>query len=425
MVQVEMISLMGGETFSEAIQRLRRVRGMSYRQLAVASHVDSGYLCKIEKGVRPCTVEVAHAVDRALDAGGELVDIARAEHVQRVRSALPFDMVRRRTLMRWGVTASALAGIGGVGDTTQRVGKVGVADADRLFQAAVRLRRLGHLHGGESLWQAAAALVSDSYRMLEQGTYTVAVERRLLRAAGRAHMAAGWLAFDAGRHDVARTCHNEALNLARQGADAGTEAHALANLALQSTRIDRPREAIRLADAAGRAASQPHGIARLSAMPHLRRAAACSSMSDARGADAALGSARKVLDQDGDTTTVEWCSFLTPAEVDGLEATCALELGRADRAEALLVRAILGHSDQYARNRALYRVRLARARLDRHEVEGAAEAANAALGDLSGELASWVVSTELDTIAARFRSYPEVETVELFLMRYARQARSR
>jgi tetratricopeptide (TPR) repeat protein len=418
-----MICPVTDETFSQAFQRIRRERGVSYRKLALASHVDSGYLCKIEKGVRPCTVEVAQALDRALDADGALVAIARAERLQRVRSAVPFDPMKRRTLMRWGVTASALAGIGGVADPDVPVGKVGLVDADRLLRSAMRLRQLGHQHGGESLWQAAAALVNDSYRLLEQGTYTVAVEQRLLRAAGRAHMAAGWLAFDAGRHDVARTCHNEALNLARQGGDAGTEAHALANLAFQSNIIGRPREAMRLAEAASRAAAQPHGTARLAAMPHLRRAVAYATSADPRAASAAISQARQVIDRDADKATVEWCSFLTPVEMDGVEGTCALALGRPEQAETLLTRAIAGHTDQFARNRALYRVRLARARLDRRTVEGAAEAANAALDDLSGEVASWVVSTELATIAERFQPFDELPEVERFLARYTRQTR--
>jgi tetratricopeptide (TPR) repeat protein len=418
-----MICSVTGETLSQAFQRIRRERGVSYRQLATACHVDSGYLCKIEKGVRPCTVEVAQAVDHALDAGGTLVAIARAERLQRIRSAVPFDPMKRRTLVRWGVTASALAGIGGVPDPADRVGKVGLADADRLLRAAVRLRQLGHQHGGESLWQAAAALVSDSYRLLEQGTYTVAVEQRLLRAAGRAHMAAGWLAFDAGRHDVARTCHNEALNLSRQAGDAATEAHALSNLAFQSNITGRPRESVRLAEAASRAAAQPHGIARLAAMPHLRRAVAYARTADRRGTDAAMAQARMVVDQDGDKPTADWCSFLTSVEMDGVEATCALELGRPEQAEPLLTRAIAGHSDQFARNRVLYRVRLARARLDRRAVDGAAEAANAVLDDLSGEVASWVVSTELTTIAERFQPYDELPEVERFLARFTGQTR--
>ncbi|MGI5238769.1 helix-turn-helix domain-containing protein [Dactylosporangium sp. CA-139066] len=414
---------MTNETFSQALQRIRRERGVSYRELSSACHVDSGHLCKIEKGQRPCTMKVAEAIDRALDADGALVAIAREERRQRVRAAVTSDSMKRRTLVRWGVTASALASIGGVSDLAEPVGRVGVADAERLLRAATRLRQLGHLHGGESLWQAAAALVGDSYRLLEHGSYTVSVEQRLLRAAGRAHMAAGWLAFDAGRHDVARSCYNEALNLARQAADAGTEAHALANLAFQSNIIGRPREAMRLAEAASRAAARPHGVARLSAMPHLRRAVAFATSADPRGAAAAMTEARRVLDRDGDKPTPEWCAFLTQVELDGLEGTCALELGQPERAEALLVRAIAGHADQFARNRALYRVRLARARLDRRVIEGAAEAANAALDDLSGELGSWVVSNELAAIAGRFEPYDEVPQVERFLARYTRSTR--
>jgi hypothetical protein len=60
-------------------------------------------------------------------------------------------------------------------------------------------------------------------------------------------------------------------------------------------------------------------------------------------------------------------------------------------------------------------VRLARARLDRGAVDGAAEAANAAVDDLSGELASWRVSHELGTVAHRLAHYPEVPGVDRFL----------
>jgi transcriptional regulator with XRE-family HTH domain len=414
---------MTDETFSQALQRIRRERGVSYRQLAAACHINFGHLCKIEKGLRPCTVEAAEAIDRALDAEGALIAIARKERRQRARTAVPFDPMKRRTLVRWGATASALAGIGGFPNAEEPVGRVGAAEADRLLRAVLRLRQLGHLHGGEGLWQAATALVGDSHRLLEQGTYTITVEHRLLLTAGRAHMTAGWLAFDSGRHDVARTCYNEALNLGRQAGDAGIETHALANLAFQSNSLGRPREAVRLAETGTRVAAQHHRIARLAAMPHLRRAIAYATSADPGGSNAAISQARKILDREGDKPTADWCTFLTPVELDGVEGTCALKLGRPERAEQLLVRAVAGHADHFARNRALYRVRLARARLDRRVVDGSAEAANAALDDLSGELASWIVSTELASVADRFKSYSQLPEVERFLARYSRHAR--
>jgi len=46
--------------------------------------------------------------------------------------------MRRRTLARWGVTASALAGIGRSPSPPEPIGRLGVADADRLLRAATR-----------------------------------------------------------------------------------------------------------------------------------------------------------------------------------------------------------------------------------------------------------------------------------------------
>lgn len=141
-------------------------------------------------------------------------------------------------------------------------------------------------------------------------------------------------------------------------------------------------------------------------------------MADASGADSAITQARNALDRDRDEPVEEWSAFLTPSEVDGIEASCAVELERASRAEALLEQVIVAYgSSRFRRNCALYRVRLARARLDSGAVDGAAEAANAAVDDFSGELASWQVSSELDAVARRLAHYPEVPGVDRFLAR--------
>jgi hypothetical protein len=51
-------------------------------------------------------------------------------------------------------------------------------------------------------------------------------------------------------------------------------------------------------------------------------------------------------------------------------------------------------------------------------VDGAAEAANAAVEDLAGELASRRVSNELDAVARRLARYPDVPGVDRFLAAY-------
>lgn len=156
----------------------------------------------------------------------------------------------------------------------------------------------------------------------------------------------------------------------------------------------------------------------LAVIPQLRLAIGSALAGDARDADRALSNARRVFERNTDTAAEEWSAFLSPMEIDGIEATCAIELQRPGRAERLLENTIAGYATQFARNLAGWRVRLTRARLDMGAVDGAAEAAHRALDDLTGEVASWRVSTELDAVAQRLMAYPEVIEVERFLVRH-------
>ncbi|HEY6422198.1 MAG TPA: hypothetical protein VIY28_02900 [Pseudonocardiaceae bacterium] len=340
-----------------------------------------------------------------------IIEARRQQQGDLEQRGVPFDPMRRRTLVTWGLATTAAGGLG-----LASVGAVGAADVGRLQRTEARLQGLAHRHGGESLWQAAVASADEGYLMLEQGSYAPRVGKQLLMATSRLRLCAAWLAFDAGRQHVARACYMDALTLARQVDDPEVETRALCGLARDSYVLDRPREAQRLATAAEHLAASPGGSPRLAVIPHLRQAMASSLMADAPGADQAIARACKALDRDLDEPAEEWSAFLTPFEIDGIEATYALELEQASRAEALLEQVIVAYgSSRLRRNCAMYRVRLARARLDRGAVDGAAEAANAALDDLTGELASWRVSSELDAVARRLADYPEVPGVGRFL----------
>jgi hypothetical protein len=203
-----------------------------------------------------------------------------------------------------------------------------------------------------------------------------------------------------------------------QANDAQIETRALANLAYQSNALARPREALRYAAGAEHAATGRGSTVWLATLPQLRLAIGNSLAGNSRDADHALSNARRALERDNDAANEEWSAFLSPMEIDGIEATCAIELQRPGRAERLLEQTIAGYATQFARNLTGWRVRLARARLDTGAVDGAAEAAHRALDDLTGEVASWRVSTELDAVAKRLIAYPKVDGVERFLVRY-------
>ena len=396
----------------------RKTVGHTQEQLAELVGVERSTVVRWEAGEtepkpwsRP---KLAQALAVSVDGLHRLLTVPEdgeeqpGQHVE--RKVVRVDPMRRRTLVKWGLGTTAVAGLG-IGSAT----KVGAADVTRLQRTDARLNRLTDQHGGETLWQGAAAYVDDGHLLLEQGTYGESVGRQRLIATARLQETAGWLAFDAGQDTVARACYTDALALARQADDREVEMWALADLALQCNVVGQPRESLRLAAAAVQVAASVEWSPRLAAIPQLHRAVASSLVADARGADSAITQARVVLDRDYDEPIDERCAFLGPAQLDGVEATCALELGRASRAETLLEQTIAGYGSRFVRNRALYRVRLARARVDMKAVEGAVEAATGALDDLSDGLASWRVGSELDAVACRLADYPDVTGVESFL----------
>ncbi|MEV0453910.1 helix-turn-helix domain-containing protein [Catellatospora methionotrophica] len=404
------------ETFGASLRRMREAHGWSLRQLSDESHIDKGHLSRIERDQRPVSEGIANAVDAALQADGVLIALAQLQRVRDGRAAVTSDPMRRRTVVAAPLVA-AVASLGGLGDETPPVGRIGTGEVGHMERAVTRLRALGHQHGGESLWQAAAEVAREGYRLLGHGTFPSVVGDQLLAATGRAQMCAGWLAFDSGRQDIARSCYNEALALARQASNPGIEVHALVNLAFQSSFLDMPRQAMRYADAAERIAHGYDAKGRIAVVPLIRQATAHAIAGDGPESAKAAAKARRRLDQahsEGD----DWCAFVSHAELDGIDATIAMLLGAHRRAEPLLERAVDAHGIGFARNRALYRVRLARTRAELGDVEGAALAADEALDDLGGEVASWVVNTELQDVAQRFAQHSRSNGPERFLSRF-------
>jgi len=58
--------------FAEELRRLRRERGLTYRELADLATQGKSYIWELEKGTKPPNAAVAANLDKALNAGGRL-----------------------------------------------------------------------------------------------------------------------------------------------------------------------------------------------------------------------------------------------------------------------------------------------------------------------------------------------------------------
>lgn len=398
----------------------RKAAGYTQETLAEVLYVDRSTVNRWEAGLHAPVPYLWPKLAKLLGVTRErliellVVDepVPPVAHPPPTNQTVALEDMKRRTLMKWGVAATAAASLStGTGTT------VGLADVHRLQRAAARLHGLGQRHGGDTLWQAALVQAHEGMHLLEHGSYTDAVANQLLTASGQLQICAGWLALDAGQHEVARTCFGESLVMSRQANNAQIETRALANLAMQSNALGQPREALRYATGAEHAAKAHPGSSWIAAIPQLRLAVSSSLSGNARDADRAISQARRVLDRENDAEAEEWLSFLSPFEIDGIEAVCALELQRPAQAERLLEQTIAGYAQEYARNRTLYRVHLIRARLDLGSVDGAVEVAHATLDDMSGEVVSRRLTTKLDAVTSRLAAYSEVDGVESFFAR--------
>jgi transcriptional regulator with XRE-family HTH domain len=407
------------QTFGEALRRARRHAGMSQNRLAALTNFTASYLSKVESGEKAGSRDLAVRCDRALGADGEL--IAAYEQVAEARATDDLaggnvQDVHRRTFISIGTkTAVGVAALAGI-DMADGQPTVTAADVTRLGQVITRLRALDQQHGSADLWDVAADRAHGIAALLEHARYSDDVGAQLVELTGRAYMAAGWLATDAGRHDQAHGFYTEALSYADQADNPEIRVHALLNLALHAQIQRRPRQMLRYVDAAERALpAEPPG--RAPAVVLMRRGRALAMLGERDESARAFGAARETFDRDT-RPPATWLPWFGHAEIDAVEGEAALDQSTPGRGANLLERALGVYEARFARNRALHLVRLSRARATAGQVDGAAESTHAALDLLDGEVASVRVGAELRVLAEQLHPHRKVPAVGDSLARY-------
>ncbi|HEY8524745.1 MAG TPA: hypothetical protein VIL48_07280 [Acidimicrobiales bacterium] len=111
-----------------------------------------------------------------------------------------------------------------------------------------RLIELDTTYGGDDLARLAVRAFRSTYERLANGLYVPGVERDVQAAIGELGQVAGWIAYDADKQALARQLTNEAILHSRLAGDRRTELFELGQLAMQAVHLERPAEALRIAD---------------------------------------------------------------------------------------------------------------------------------------------------------------------------------
>ncbi|MEU3598502.1 tetratricopeptide repeat protein [Streptomyces sp. NPDC006798] len=292
--------------------------------------------------------------------------------------------------------------------------RVGETEVEAVEDAVRQIRVLDDRHGADGLYQRAAQPLRAAYALLDSGvTAHRATADRLHAGAGELAISVGWLAHDSGRLDDARSHYAEALATARMSGDAGLEAHAFSNASFLARDAGRHREAVRSAQAGGRAA-EDLGSPRLRSLLALREAGGWAGLGDRADCEQSLGRAHTHFAGGATDEDPEWMSFFGEPELEFLQAQCWARLGDWTRAIHHARRAAAVEDHRFARNLALYRAELATSLARSGEYEEAAAAGRDALALLEGVRSSRIQSM-IDITAALLSPHRAAESVGAFL----------
>lgn len=310
--------------------------------------------------------------------------------------------------------ASAVPGTSALPGGTHR--RMGEAEAEAVEAAVHRIRLLDDRHGADGLYQRAGHTLRAAYDLLDSGTaHRRSVTDRLHGGAGELAISVGWLAHDSGRFGDARSHYAEALATARVAGDPALEAHAFCNTAFLARDAERPREAVRAAQAGQQAAAQL-GSPRLLALLSLREAGGWAGLGDRAACEEALGRAHTLFERGRSDADPGWMTFFGAAELAGLEAQCWSALHEWGRATEHAREAVALQDPHFVRNTALFTAELAGDLAARRHPEEAAEAGVRALS-LLGPVQSSRIRGMLETTAGRLAPYADEPAVADFLDR--------
>ncbi|MEU3897658.1 hypothetical protein [Streptomyces sp. NPDC045251] len=290
-------------------------------------------------------------------------------------------------------------------------GAIGTAHVVELREGLRSLYQLDDAYGGGDVRSLARKHLRRIERVINAGRYPDTIGRQLQLLAGETAEHCAWLFYDADDQGRARRYWGDALTAATVLGDDSLAILVLASLSMQASHEGRPRDGLNLARAAQERALR-YGSPALRSLLASREARALSLLGDTVAAKKRLVESLRLVDRGvHDRPSPDWAAFHGHAELDYAQGLLHTEAGHHAAASQFL-RAALTHQDRtYGRNRALYRLTLARSLVQSGEVDEGAAHAVGSLEHLE-EVESGRVTRRLTEVTGLLRSTDAVSAHE-------------
>jgi transcriptional regulator with XRE-family HTH domain len=240
--------------------------------------------------------------------------------------------------------------------------QIGLADVDAIAETTAAFRLSDYRHGG-GLSRAAAVAQLDYVIQLHDVTCSDRVRAELLLATADLAKVAAWMSYDVEQHEAARRLWMIALDSSRRAdhpRSADLTVMLLLNLAHQALHLDRPGEALRLAQLSSATITNQSYPVSASTHSYVETTLAwChASLGEAEPTQRSLEGARRHFAEADPATAPPWAAHVVPAEAAAQQGHALFLLSKtkpdyAGTAIEQLRVAVDGYDPAYTRSRAV------------------------------------------------------------------------
>ncbi len=271
------------------------------------------------------------------------------------------DEVRRRQLNAGVVSFAGLPALGPLKLPVVPLVPKQISHAliEELRDCSITFSALGNARGGGAVHAAVITELEWSARLLHIPC-AASLRPQLFHAVSRLAMTAGSAMFDACDHDNARTAFRFSVACAEEASDWSLRAKTYSCMARQAVWLLQPEQALTYVDLA--LARADRLTATEQAMLHTARARALAKLGRTQDTLRAVGHADDAFARSDPSGDPPWMTYYDHAQHMGDTAHALFDLevlGARTEAGSRFAAAVAGHTDAYARSRAISLTKMA------------------------------------------------------------------